>query len=702
MTDSLIGQTIGKYKIIKALGRGGMAEVYQAYQENLDRIVAIKIMHAFLATEQDFLKRFQREAKAMAALRHPNIVSIHDFDVYGNNVYYLVMEYVGGGSLKARLQELSERQERLPLAHSVKIALELTNALAYAHSRGMVHRDIKPANIMLDESGRAILTDFGIVKLMGGQSMQYTATGALIGTPAYMSPEQALGQAGDERCDLYSLGVLLFQMTTGQLPYAADTPLAVVMKHVNDPTPLPVSFNPEVPTSLQEIILKAMAKDPDDRYQTADEMAEGLRNVDLTGAAVKVAPTPPETTVAATPDDVTATLPEKTAVLSTAASTTAVMDAVTDTDEQTAEAMEPTVVQAPLSGKKRVRWLVAGAVLLLLIAAAGWLVLADREPEPEPTAAVIAAVPTETEPPPPTNTPTNAPKVTATKLAGTAPTNTAVAAAGVVDVAANTSTDTPTPTATPSPTPSNTPTPDATATFLAECVTAVELVEAHPYQNNPYNSAPVSTSFTMYWTLRNSGACPWAADLLWQYHAGELFGYDKTPIPVGVPLAADEEVTLTANFVAPNQAGAYEATWQLVSQDGQPFAEPLTFEIRTYIPATATPRPTNTPEVIPTEETALNWYWDVSGCEYVGDEWRCALNIVPYGGGGGPYTVWVFDQDQPAEYRGPGPFTHFIKARRCAPYIHNIKIQDDATGNSFNVDIYIDPNSYFTGGCVQP
>ncbi|KAA3664369.1 MAG: serine/threonine protein kinase, partial [Chloroflexi bacterium] len=180
-----------------------MAEVYKGYQKNLDRYVAIKVMHAFLITEEDFLNRFQREAQAMAKLSHPNIVGVYDFDVYGENSYYLVMEFISGGTLKEKLDEMAANGKKMTLEQTIRICTEMANALAYAHRFQMVHRDIKPANIMLDETGKAILTDFGIVKLVGNQSMAYTATGALIGTPSYMSPEQALGKPGDERVDIY-------------------------------------------------------------------------------------------------------------------------------------------------------------------------------------------------------------------------------------------------------------------------------------------------------------------------------------------------------------------------------------------------------------------------------------------------------------------------------------------------------------------
>ena len=192
----MIGTVLGSYEILEELGQGGMATVYRAYQSNMDRDVAIKIMHSFLADEENFLTRFQREAKAMASLNHSNIVSVYDFDVQ-DGIYYIVMEFVSGGTLKNRLENLARRGEKMPLADTVSSVLEIADALAYAHSRGMVHRDIKPGNIMLNEEGHAVLTDFGIAKILSGPS--FTATGAMIGTPAYMSPEQGLGQAGDER-----------------------------------------------------------------------------------------------------------------------------------------------------------------------------------------------------------------------------------------------------------------------------------------------------------------------------------------------------------------------------------------------------------------------------------------------------------------------------------------------------------------------
>ena len=275
-TFTLVGQIIGKYRIIERLGRGGMAEVYKGYDENLERFVAIKVMHPFLASEEDFIRRFRREAKAMAALNHPNIVKVYDFDTAGSRSY-IVMEYLSQGTLKDKQEELARKGQQLSLVEALQIVLQITDALAFAHSRGMIHRDIKPPNIMFNDHGAAILSDFGIAKVASVQS--FTQTGAMIGSPAYMSPEQGLGKPGDERSDIYSLGVLFYQLVTGRLPYAADTPLAVVLKHVNEPVPDPSALNPAIPAGIRSVITTAMAKDPDQRYATAKAMADALRDV---------------------------------------------------------------------------------------------------------------------------------------------------------------------------------------------------------------------------------------------------------------------------------------------------------------------------------------------------------------------------------------------------------------------------------------
>jgi serine/threonine protein kinase len=289
VSEDLIGRTLGKYELKERIGRGGMAEVYKAYQSNLDRYVALKILHPFLGEDPEFKERFEREARHVAQLRHTNIVQVYDFEhETKNDLYYMVMEYIDGPTLRARLMQLSFQGENFTIPEAVRITRDLASALAYAHKRDMIHRDIKPGNIMLDSEGRVVLTDFGIARIVSGPNM--TASGSMVGTPAYMSPEQGLGQSGDHRSDIYSLGVVLYQLVTGTIPFDADTPIAIVLKHVNDPLPPPTSINPDVPIGLERVLHKALAKSPDDRYQNIEDMIGHLDNLESAAVAIDLPP----------------------------------------------------------------------------------------------------------------------------------------------------------------------------------------------------------------------------------------------------------------------------------------------------------------------------------------------------------------------------------------------------------------------------
>lgn len=268
----MIGKTLGQYRIVEKLGQGGMAEVFKAYQPALDRYVAIKVLHPMVATDTQFLARFQHEARAVAKLRHGHIVQVYDFGSEGNT-YYMVMEFIDGQTLKARLRDLKEAGQTMSLEEAQGIIQAVAEALEYAHKRGMVHRDVKPANILLTSEGEAVLSDFGIARMVEGT--RFTMTG-VVGTPDYMSPEQGQGLEIDHRSDIYSLGVVLYEMLTGQTPFKADTPLAVIFKHVQDPLPLPRSINPDIPEPVERVILKALAKRPEDRFQSTMEMAKAL------------------------------------------------------------------------------------------------------------------------------------------------------------------------------------------------------------------------------------------------------------------------------------------------------------------------------------------------------------------------------------------------------------------------------------------
>lgn len=273
---SWIGQTLsGRYKIEAMLGQGGMSAVYKATDPNLKRVVAIKLIHPHLSSDISFVQRFESEAAAVASLRHPNIVQVYDFN-NDNGTYYMVLEFIAGETLQDRMKRLVESGRQLTLDETLKFASNIADAVGYANERGIVHRDIKPANIMLDVQGQAILMDFGIVKIMGGES--HTTTGALVGTARYMSPEIIRGTSPDHRADIYSLGVTLFEMLSGRTPFVSDSAMTLMMMHLNDPVPDVRNFRSDVPAEIKRIIEKCLAKEREDRYQSGAELSKDLKN----------------------------------------------------------------------------------------------------------------------------------------------------------------------------------------------------------------------------------------------------------------------------------------------------------------------------------------------------------------------------------------------------------------------------------------
>jgi eukaryotic-like serine/threonine-protein kinase len=275
---------LGKYELQSRLAQGGMGEVWKGFDSQLKRIVAIKLLRTDLQHDSEFTMRFEREAQLIAALRHPNIIQIHDFDITmegERTAAYMVMDYVKGNTLADYIRSTS-RKGNFPGAEDITYLFAITSlALDYAHGKGMIHRDIKPANILLDQRmpsmrsmGEPILTDFGIARLQGVASG--TMLGSLLGTPLYISPEQAQGQHGDKRSDLYSLGIILYEMATGVTPFRGETTMAILMQQVHEiPTP-PALINPNIPAALSNVILKSIAKLPEDRYQSASEMSIAL------------------------------------------------------------------------------------------------------------------------------------------------------------------------------------------------------------------------------------------------------------------------------------------------------------------------------------------------------------------------------------------------------------------------------------------
>ncbi len=281
MSDTVttyLNALLDRYTVQEKLGTGGMARVYRGYDNNLDRDIAVKVMHEHLVDDTMFKERFEREAKFIAALNHPNIVQIYDYAALerdGNTLFYMVMSYIPGPTLRDILEDLAEKEEQLPQERIVSIIKDVNAALGYAHEKGMIHRDVKPANIIIDEqTGRAVLTDFGIARLAHGSKL--TQEGVTVGTPAYMSPEQATGEPIDARSDLYALGVILYEMLAGEPPFEDDGSLSVLLKHLNEPVPALSERTKMENPYLDAVIFKALAKKPEDRYQTADHMIEDL------------------------------------------------------------------------------------------------------------------------------------------------------------------------------------------------------------------------------------------------------------------------------------------------------------------------------------------------------------------------------------------------------------------------------------------
>ena len=287
----MIPDSLGEYTITRLLGRGGMAEVYEGFDADLDRPVAIKVILPAVGGEPGFEERFRREARLVASLRHPHIVQVFDFAVVDGKPF-MVMEYLKGNTLKDRLAELRSRGETMPLAEIARILDALAGALDYAHGRGAIHRDIKPANILFTEQDEPVVADFGIARLLGDVG-QLTAPGQIIGSPAYMAPEQARGEEVGSSADQYALGVVLYEMATGRTPFQADSPTALLMQHVSSPPPPPRSINPNLPEAVQAVLLKALAKQPEQRFPAVGDLAVAFRRAlagEAPAEAVQVSP----------------------------------------------------------------------------------------------------------------------------------------------------------------------------------------------------------------------------------------------------------------------------------------------------------------------------------------------------------------------------------------------------------------------------
>lgn len=333
----LVGHTLGQYRIIEQIGLGGMATVYKAYQPALERYVAIKVLPAYYAHEPGFAERFTREARAVAKLTHPHVLPIYDFG-QESGLSYIVMQCVDAGTLKDMLGQ------PISLMSAADIIEQIADALDYAHEQGIIHRDVKPSNVLMDRGRWVLLSDFGLAKMVEG-SVQLTGSGVGVGTPTYMAPEQGQGLTVDRRADIYSLGIILYEMVTGRVPFEAETPMAIVVKHITEPLPLPRTLNPDLPESVERIIMKALPKNPDDRYETAGKMAAALRKVvaGMDTAVAGAVPSPPGGVAVAG-------------------------EAPTFLEDGGATQVVPPPAAPPAPSRKRFPiWLVAGILLLILL-----------------------------------------------------------------------------------------------------------------------------------------------------------------------------------------------------------------------------------------------------------------------------------------------------------------------------------------------
>jgi tRNA A-37 threonylcarbamoyl transferase component Bud32/tetratricopeptide (TPR) repeat protein len=371
-----IGENVGPYRVTAQLGQGGMATVYKAYHANLDRYVAIKVLHQAFKEDPTFLARFQREAKVLAKLEHPNIVPIYDFAEH-NGQPYLVMKFVEGDTLKARMSD-----GPLTMAEIRKVVDSVGAGLAYAHKQGILHRDVKPSNVIITPEGHYYISDFGLARIAGaGESTLSQDT--MLGTPNYISPEQAKGVADvDARADLYSFGVVLYEMVVGRVPYSADTPFATIHDHIYTPLPLPSKVNPTVPEPIERFLLKALAKEREGRFEDATAFVSGFHQA-LGEAKASATPT------------AGASVPASGAV-----SGTATRRAPTAAPTVRAAKAAP-VAEAATPAASNTKWFILGGVALALIALVlGALIVVPRlrrTPQLPPTQVAVntpASLPT--------------------------------------------------------------------------------------------------------------------------------------------------------------------------------------------------------------------------------------------------------------------------------------------------------------------
>ncbi len=385
--DDLIGRQIGQYEILRELGRGGMATVYLARQRNMNRQVAIKVLPREFLHDPQFINRFKREVQLIAELEHPHILPVYDFGEH-DKIPFIVMRYLAGGSLLDLLD-----QGLPPLEELEQPSMQVCAALDFAHAEGIIHRDLKPSNIMLDERGNAYLSDFGIAQIM--QDAGRLTGSAVIGTPAYMSPEQAEGRPLDARADVYAMGVVLFELVTGREPYQADTPMAMLLKQITEPMPSPLAYRPDLPRGIEEVILRATLKDPSGRYPAAGDFAvaysramqsadAGRRIGDRPGrapAGAEYAP-PTDRVPGAAADEFPTVVGDEASSVPAMTPQPFDSDAVREAAAETTPKPRPAV--APEGGRRGL-WLGLAALAVIVVAVALVLASGILNPAPTPT-----------------------------------------------------------------------------------------------------------------------------------------------------------------------------------------------------------------------------------------------------------------------------------------------------------------------------
>jgi serine/threonine protein kinase len=556
----------GRYRMVRELARGGMATVYLAHDPRFNREVAIKVLPRQFLHDPQFLARFQHEAETVASLEHQGIVPVYDFGEQ-EDLPYLVMRYMAGGSLTDRI-----KKGHVSTEEAVAILRPIASALDYAHSKGVVHRDVKPSNILFDKSGDAYLSDFGIVRLAEA-TVSFTGS-AVIGTAAYMSPEQAQGGAElDGRSDVYSLGVVLYEMLAGDVPYKGETPTQQLIAHILEPVPRISQVNADVSPEVETVLMRALAKNRDDRYPTAGALVDALEAA-ASGTAEDLAHPAAVAKVGEQPTPAAATMVPSTE------------HPATELHDLTYEPLPPAEGRRRLSGA-----VIAGVGAILLLLLGGGVVLAMQigigSSDPTPTVAATqlpdgtpdvtslspgdTAAPSSTPddtPLPPTDTPTSGPPT---------------------DTAAPNDTPTLTPTETPSSTPTKTSTPTATP-----CVFGVQLVEVR----NPFNWWYVNSQPKFDLVLRNTGACPWPDDTRLALTSQNDLGWPSSWNVGAVPVGSTKEINI--QIQAPSRPNTLNIVWQLEGDAGQILGSEIRYDLRVEYPPTDTPTPTPTDTPTPT------------------------------------------------------------------------------------------------------